>query len=1178
MNRRTRHRLPTVAGASRPVAGIAAGAMLAGLLTAATAGSSTAVPTVTTARDDAPARVATAIGDRPATTAFALVGRYATGLSGTSAEIASLAGSVLAVSNADDVSVDIVDVADPSAPTLLRRVDLSAYGAAVTSVSAKRRLIAVAVAADPATDPGQVLVLNRRGQVVGQARVGALPDAVTFTPDGKRLVVANEGEPNSYGQPDSVDPEGSVSIVQVPGGLAGRPAGRPQPLPTRTATFRAFNDGGPRHDQLPDGVRIFGPGASVAQDLEPEYSAVSPDSRTAFVTLQENNGMAIVDIPAARVRSIVALGTQDHGEVAFDPSDRDAGINIATWPQVRGLLQPDQAAAFSVGGRTYVITANEGDARDYDGFSEEARAAAVADTSVIPAAADPAQLGRLTVTTATPARADRQRTLYSFGGRSMSIWTADGARVWDSGDLFEQLTARVLPGDFNSDNEENDSFDSRSDNKGPEPEAAAVATIDGRRLAFVGLERVGGVVVLDVTNPRRPSLVQYLVTREFGGDVVGPDSGPEGISVLPNGPGGQPLVAVSNEVSGTVALFQTAPADGATDLTVLHNNDGESVLRPFAAGGLTVGGVAAFKSVTDREIRDARDAGRSVVNVYAGDAFLAGATLTCSAPEADTGPVYDAIAQRRIAYDAHIFGNHEFDFTPDFLERFVREFETPTGLRQPFLSANLDFSAEPGWADLLDADGMIVGEVTDGRVVARSAVITDPTTTARIGIVGATTPELRTISSPRDVAITSSDIPSTATLVQAEIDRLADLGVTKVVVASHLQNIAFDRQLVNLLRGVDVAVAGGGDELLANPGDPLIPGDGGSSNPVVGPYPRLETDADGGTVPVVTTNGNYKYVGRLDVALDGGGTPTVQGGGPRRVIVAGPGAPADAVVPDPALVAEVQGPVEACLDQLARTPVAATEVVFDRSRAGVRARQSNAGNLVTDAWLDTYDRYADNVGLPPRGGEERVLAIQNGGGIRDNAGDFLPSDGEPGVISRLDVLNMLPFDNTMVVVQDVTPSELKEILQRAAASLPNQGGQFLQVAGFSVTYDPARTAQVVTSDGVITVPGERVREVVLDDGTVVVSGGALQDDAPNVAIVTNNFTAGGGDNYPTLAGKPNTVLRTPAGLAVPYELALREYLATFPAGAGGLPSVPSSDERYSPFPTGTQQRITVLTP
>jgi DNA-binding beta-propeller fold protein YncE len=513
------------------------------------------VPTTAAAQRGVPASTPAAT---PAPVTFEFVGRYSTGLSGNSAEIATVLGDRLYVSNADAVAVDVVDVSEPDDPELLTRVDLSGYGAEVTSVAAKGDLVAASVVADPKTDPGTVVLMDRDGAVLATTTVGALPDALTFTPDGKRIVVVNEGEPNSYGQPDSVDPEGSVSIVTVPPAI-GRARGR-VPLPTRTIDFRAFNAGGDRHGELPAGVRIFGPGASVAQDLEPEYATVTPDGRTAYVTLQENNALAVLELPSGEIRSIVALGEKDHGMYPLDASDRDDAINIRTWAGVRGMYMPDQAAAFTVAGRTYVLTANEGDAREYDGFEEEARARSVADTSVLPAAAINAELGRLNVTISQPATAappteNGQTELYAFGARSFSIWDAAGTQVWDSGDLLEQLVAHVFPDDFNSDNDENDSFDSRSDSKGPEPEPATVGVLGDRTLAFVGLERQGGVVVADVSDPSAPVVLQYVVTRDFTGDEVGPDSGPESITFVADGPTGQPLLAVSNEVTGTVALF-----------------------------------------------------------------------------------------------------------------------------------------------------------------------------------------------------------------------------------------------------------------------------------------------------------------------------------------------------------------------------------------------------------------------------------------------------------------------------------------------------------------------------------------------------------------------------------------------------------------------------------------------
>jgi hypothetical protein len=893
---------------------------------------------------------------------FDLLGTYRTNLANlaSSGETAALRGDRLYVTNAEDVSLDIVDVSNPAAPVRIRRVDLKPYGAGVTSVAvSSKNLVAVAVHATRKTDNGTVVLLTPEGQVRRTAAVGPLPDMLTFTHDGKTLLVANEGEPDCYGV-GCTDPAGSVSLITVV-------PMTPQ-LAVRTAGFDAVS--------IPDGVRIFGPGASVAQDLEPEYIAVSEDDATAYVTLQENNAVAVVDIATARVTEVRPLGYKDfnvtpsarlfevrdlpsigrtaagqditlggfsglffegrsangrlrfvthtdrgpNGEpsglnrpfllpdftprivrleldpasgrvditqqidlrrgdgspitglpnlalsdnasapyndevpvdlrgnvvpldpmggdfegivvdadgsfwladeyrpaihhfdpagrlidrfvpigtaaaagkaagmfgsevlpaalaqrrqnrgfeaiamqdgklyafvqsplrnpaslsntalnamrnirvVEFDPrtlatrqflyvmdnpaavgagdtradkigdaaalpgggfvvverdddarpadpaatiskkvyafglngateigardtlynvggamksldqmtqaelaavgirpvakvlrvdlaiagydsvekveglavidaatlalindndfgvaqiaidtasgtftrlpgytpepvqlglirtdgldaSDRDNLINIRNWP-LRGMYQPDAIASFEVRGERYLITANEGDARDYRGFAEEARARSLRPRyPSLPEVGDDLQLGRLTVTTAAP----EGSMPYVFGTRSFSIWNAaTGEQVWDSGSELEVRSAAVFPKNFNSNNDE-DNFDNRSDNKGPEPEGVAIGRIGERTYAFVGLERIGGVMVYDVSEPAAPVFVRYLNSRRFGGGSVGPDSGPEVVRFVAakDSPTGKPMLVVANEISGTVNLW-----------------------------------------------------------------------------------------------------------------------------------------------------------------------------------------------------------------------------------------------------------------------------------------------------------------------------------------------------------------------------------------------------------------------------------------------------------------------------------------------------------------------------------------------------------------------------------------------------------------------------------------------
>lgn len=853
----------------------------------------------------------------------------------------------LFVVNANSATVDILDASDPNNLSLIQSIDIPALGpnfGAANSVAVKNGIVAVAVENANKQEAGSVVFFDTDGNDLNQVAVGALPDMLTFSPDGTKVLVANEGEPNDdY----TLDPEGSVSIIDISNGVAN--------ATVTTADFQAFND---RQDELiASGVRIFGPNATVAQDVEPEYITVSSDSTTAFISLQENNAIARLDIAAGEITDIFPLGYKDHraelsletytfdvaslpslgtvgdrtiplsgfsalyfegvdkatgnlkfitvsdrgpdggrdeagnlifllpdfqpsltrfelaptgeielteriglkrsdgtplsglpnlsgedpdlpavdpegnplepdplgidaegvvvasdgtfwvvdeyrpsiyhfqadgtlierfvpqglpaevgtpalpedyaqrrpnrgfeavayedgklyafvqsplnnptssatatirilefdtatktttgeylyiqedvGNAADDPSDkigdavslgngqflvverdsgfgstsqktvfrinlneatnlqtlpgtvleagetfdsltpeqlaakeiqpvpkeiyadltalgydftdkpeglalidantiavlndndfganpnipiglgiirnlnanngldasdRDGGINIGNEP-ILGMYQPDAIALYEANGQTFIVTANEGDARDYDGFSEEVR---VQDLTLSPEAFPDATalqldsaLGRLRVTNTLGDLNDdgQYEELYAFGGRSFSIFqvTATGLElVFDSGDDFEQITAELIPDYFNSDNSENDSFDSRSDDKGPEPEGLVLGTVGDRTFAFIGLERVGGIMTYDITNPFNPLFVKYITNRDFTGDAeagTAGDLGPEGLIFIPgsDSPIANPLLAVANEISGTTTLFEVAP-------------------------------------------------------------------------------------------------------------------------------------------------------------------------------------------------------------------------------------------------------------------------------------------------------------------------------------------------------------------------------------------------------------------------------------------------------------------------------------------------------------------------------------------------------------------------------------------------------------------------------------------
>lgn len=508
--------------------------------------------------------------DEPTPTTLALekIGSYNGGAVGAAEITAYDSGSKrLFVVNGANGTVDVLDLSAPAAPKLVGTINVSTIGKGVNSVAVHEGLVALAIESNPKTEPGTVAFYNASDlKLVNSVKVGALPDMLVFTPDGTKVLVANEGEPSGYGVAGTADPEGSVSVITVNRG--GTPS-------VATADFRGFN--GQEAALRAQGIRIFGPNATAAQDFEPEYITVSDDGRTAYVTLQENNAIAIIDIATAKVTAVKPLGFKDHNVagMGMDASDEDGGTNtnsgspaIKIGPKpVKGMYMPDAIASYSVNGVRYLITANEGDARaDWPGFNEETRVRAYCtaglDPSVFPDAANQifdSNLGRLRITN-TPNggvtgknAAGQCNELYTFGGRSFSIWDTDIKRVYDSGDEFERRTSALPNVKFNASNDNND-LEDRSASKGPEPEGAVVGKFGDKHYAFIGLERVGGVMVYDVTKPAQASFVTYLNTRD--GDKG--DFGPEGLTLIPahKSPNGKPLLIVGNEVSGTTAVMQ----------------------------------------------------------------------------------------------------------------------------------------------------------------------------------------------------------------------------------------------------------------------------------------------------------------------------------------------------------------------------------------------------------------------------------------------------------------------------------------------------------------------------------------------------------------------------------------------------------------------------------------------
>jgi 5'-nucleotidase / UDP-sugar diphosphatase len=520
--------------------------------------------------------------------------------------------------------------------------------------------------------------------------------------------------------------------------------------------------------------------------------------------------------------------------------------------------------------------------------------------------------------------------------------------------------------------------------------------------------------------------------------------------------------------ASVASLALTPSLANAAVLTLIHNNDGES--RLLAVSGQT--GASRFVTAVN-QIRDAATtAGRDVITVSSGDNFLAGPVFKVSQ---DSGVFYDAQVLSAIKYDAIVLGNHEFDFGPNTLAAFVDQVDSTI----PYLSANLDFSGEASLQAL----------VNSGRI-AKSTIITRGS--EKYGIVGATTDELPTISSPGNVVVNA-----VVSSVQAEIDSLTAQGVNKIIFASHLQRPDIDVATIAQLKDVDIVVAGGSDLLLSN-----TIAQGGTDSfgqAVFGPYPLVQfngingfsgpsiVDADGKQIPIVTTSGEYRYVGVLNATFDNAGVLTSidTGSGPVTVN--------NTFANDPGLEASVIAPVTAAVQSLANNIIATVQNALNGLNANIRTGDTNLGHVFADAlrWqagqLDLQD---DSVlsGNP-------VIALQNGGGIRGNR-----LYGQNGQLTELNTFEIGAFTNFLSVAS-INATQLKALMEHALGALPAASGRFAQISGFIVRYDPNRAS------------GDRISEILLADGTPVWGWDQALYNG-QLDLVTIDFLLNGGDAYP----------------------------------------------------------------
>ncbi|WP_166314640.1 choice-of-anchor I family protein [Microbacterium excoecariae] len=691
---------------------------------------------------------------------LSVAGTFETGLFDEGAsEIVQAHGDRLFSINAAAGSVSVIDMSDPAHMTELFQVEST--NAVANSVAIRADGLGV-VAMEDASDktaPGSLLFFDANADapiVLGSVQVGSLPDMVTISPEGDYAVVANEGEPSDD---FTVDPEGSVGVVALPDTVAA-----PAQEDVETADFHAFEDA-----VLDDSVRdafgpILNPELPRSTNWEPEYITVVGD--TAYAALQEANAIAVVDLATATVTDVWGLGFIDRGTVPLDASDRDPEdapeINIATYPGLYGVPMPDGISSYTAGGETYLVTANEGDAREWGDYVEPARIKDLDKPEDAPdsqgplceelaAYDDDAQLGRLEVSTAMGFDAERgcYSELYAYGARSFSIYTTSGELVFDSGAQFEELTARLSETTdlvFNSGHDDNEA-ESRSDAKGVEPENLTIGEVDGRTYAFIGFERLSGVVVYDITDPAAPTYSSYINNREFEtslGDAyedledagagseelaalvnsVG-DLGPEGLDFIAaaDSPTGIPMVAVGNEVSGTTTLYAL---DGATIVDPTEPGDGSDAGSDGSADAGSDGSDASDGAADGSN--GSADAGSDDAGSGSGDA-------TVTPDEADlTDDTENLIAAPGSATPGDEITIVLPEQVTGTVETFM--FSTPVSLGSQQVSADSTISvtipadAPAGTHRLAvyDADGTLVGwttiEITGGDLLATGGEMT----------------------------------------------------------------------------------------------------------------------------------------------------------------------------------------------------------------------------------------------------------------------------------------------------------------------------------------------------------------------------------------------------------------------------------------------------------------------
>ncbi|KKO54549.1 choice-of-anchor I family protein [Paenibacillus sp. DMB20] len=963
--------------------------------------------------------------------------------------------------------------------------------------------IAAAVQEQDHAKPGKVLVLDYEGGLVKTYETGVQPDMVKYTSDGRYILTADEGEPRTATAPD---PEGSVTIVD-------------------TVTDEVFHLKFDQPDLIDDKVHVRGPAeadgairtrgskADAVHDLEPEYISLSGDETTAYVSLQENNAIAVVDIAGKSIKGVHGLGHKDFN-LPGNELDlvKDGSIKLENVP-FYGMYMPDGIATYSAGGKQYVLTANEGDATGWPERSNESKIGnlkAGLDPSS-PAAMFLADKG--TAYDKVEVAADMVNSgLYLYGGRSFSIWNAeDMSPVYDSGSDFEKITASRLPEYFNASNDKSE-MDGRSAKKGPEPEYVTTGKVGLKTLAFVGLERIGGVMTYDVTNPSNPVFLNYLNTRDFQAGLTS-DSGPEGLEFIAasDSPTGRPLLLVANEVSGTVAVLELKVAKVTVDQPALELAVGAEPVRLNASVEQAGGGHAGLAWSSSDESVATVDGTGLVTPLAEGDTVIAVTSedgygsaevpvkVKGSAPGGepwkltvmhtnDTHAHLADVARRAtlvkqvrsearntLLVDAGDVFSGDLYFTKwfgladlafmnymgyDAMTFGNHEFDQGTKAlaefvakaKFPLVSSNIDFSKDSHIAPLLKNPAIINKDQTTENAGVYPYVILE-VDGRKIGVFGLTTEDTAETSSPgKDVTFRNA-----AEATRETVEAIGKEGPNIIIGLSHL-GYARDKGLAEAVEGIDLIVGGHTHTKLETP--------------------EVVTDSRYHTPTVIVQANEWgKYLGRVDLAFDKHGV--VQTGpelGGRLI-------PVDGSVEEDAQAKEMLAPYDAELKELMGRIIGKAAVLLDGKRENVRSKETNLGNLIADGMLAKAKEL-----------KNADVAIMNGGGIRASI--------NAGEITMGELRTVMPFGNTLFVM-DVTGQQLKGGLENgiSGAKLTDLPGKFPQIAGMKFKWDPSGPA------------GNKVFDVQIKKGgsyTPLVLSETYR-------LATNSFVAKGGDGYKSFA-------------------------------------------------------------